>query len=69
MLTKTRVIRHFGSVAKVAQFFGIHVQAVYQWETYVPRERELELIIGLPQVFGTPEQRGLAPNDEGKAVA
>ncbi len=54
MILTSRVIKHFGSVAKVAEFFGIYVQAVYQWGKNVPRERELELMLRLPSEFGAP---------------
>lgn len=54
MIPTSSVIEHFGSVAKVAEFFDIYVQAVYQWGQYVPRERELELMLRLPAKFGAP---------------
>jgi hypothetical protein len=54
VILTSRVIKHFGSVAKVAEFFGIYVQAVYQWGKHVPRERELELMLRLPSQFGAP---------------
>lgn len=53
MITKTKVIEYFGTVAKVAEFFGIAPQAVYQWpDEGIPRERELELLLRLPDEFG-----------------
>ncbi len=52
MITKTSLIQHFGSVAKAAEFFDITAQAVHQWpEEKIPRERELELMVRLPDVF------------------
>lgn len=51
MIQTTRVIKHFGSVAQVADFFGIRVSAVYQWGEYVPHARELELMLRLPDEF------------------
>lgn len=55
MIPKTRVLKHFGSVAKVAEFFDITEQAVYLWkEQGIPRERELELMLRLPADFGAP---------------
>ncbi len=66
MISTSRVIRHFGSVNDTANFFGITDKAVYLWKkkTHIPRERELELKLELPQFFGTPEQRGLAAGEE-----
>lgn len=52
MIEKSKVIEHFGSVAKVADFFDIEPQAVYQWAESIPRERQLELMVRLPDVFG-----------------
>lgn len=52
MVSKSRVIEHFGSVAKAAEFFDISVQAVYDWrEEAIPRERELELMVRKPADF------------------
>lgn len=52
MIAKAKVMEHFGSAKKVAEFFDIEVQAVYQWpEKQIPRERELELLLKLPNVF------------------
>jgi hypothetical protein len=62
MISKARVIEHFGSVAEVAKFFDIEVQAVYQWkDEAIPRERELELMVRLPADFG--------PNTSPKSAA
>jgi hypothetical protein len=56
MVSKKRVLKHFGSVGAVAQFFGITDKAVYQWpDAAIPRERELELMLRLPADFGTPQ--------------
>ena len=53
MLSKKRVIDHFGSPQEVARFFGITDKAVYQWpDKAIPRERELELMLRKPDVFG-----------------
>lgn len=52
MITKERVVEHFGSVAAVAEFFGIEVQAVYQWGPVIPELREAQLLLRLPDVFG-----------------
>ena len=52
MITKERVIQHFGSVSAVAEFFDIEVQAVYQWDDVVPELRETQLLLRLPDVFG-----------------
>lgn len=47
------VVKHFGSVEKAAEFFQISRQAIYQWgDGPVPRERALELMVRLPEVFG-----------------
>lgn len=51
MITKERVIQHFGSVAAVAEFFGIEVQAVYQWDEEIPELREAQLRLRLPRVL------------------
>lgn len=56
MLSKERVIKHFGSTAKVAEFFGITDKAVYQWPEHIPRERELELMLRLSAEFGAPSK-------------
>lgn len=46
------VIEHFGTVDKVAEFFNISRQAVYQWgDGPIPRERALELMVRLPERF------------------
>lgn len=58
MITKAKVIEHFGSALKVAEFFDIAVQAVYQWPESIPRERELELLLELPEVFGATSAQG-----------
>lgn len=56
-----KVLDHFGSVEKVAEFFGITVQAVYQWsDASIPRERELELLLRLPNAFNSDEVVGLS---------
>ncbi len=52
MITKNKVIQHFGSVTEVAEFFGIEVQAVYQWGDEIPELREAQLLLRLPGVFG-----------------
>jgi uncharacterized protein involved in tolerance to divalent cations len=52
MITKSQVLKHFGSVAKTAEFFGIEPSAVYQWKEKIPRERELELMLRKPADFG-----------------
>jgi hypothetical protein len=58
MLSKERVLKHFGSVSAIAQFFGISDKAVYQWDDgAIPRERELELMLRLPAEFAAPESR------------
>jgi hypothetical protein len=57
MLSRKRVVAQFGSVSAVAKFFGIARAAVYQWDEDgkgIPRERELELMLRLPHVFGAP---------------
>ena len=47
------VIEHFGTVDKVAEFFNISRQAVYEWgDGPIPRERALELMVRLPDKFG-----------------
>lgn len=51
MIKKSTVIKHFGSVAAAAEFFSCHVSAIYQWGTNIPRERELELMVRLPEQF------------------
>lgn len=52
MLKTQTVLDHFdGSYRKVAEFFDIQVQAVYQWKEHVPRERELELMLRIPEKF------------------
>jgi hypothetical protein len=54
MLTPQAVIKHFGSVKAVAEHFNIEPSAVYQWthKKKVPRVRELELAMQMPEVFG-----------------
>lgn len=54
VITTSSVIKHFGSVAKVAEFFDIRVSAVYQWGRHIPRVRELELVIRKPSDFAAP---------------
>ena len=57
MLSRKSVVDHFGSVAATAAFFDIKPSAVYQWDEDgkgIPRERELELMLRLPHVFGAP---------------
>lgn len=56
MITTSQAIEHFGSVAKVAEFFDIRTSAVYQWieKGRLPRERELELMLRLPEKFAAP---------------
>jgi hypothetical protein len=53
-MKKSDVLEHFGgSVAKAAEFFNIEPQAIYQWkEDSIPRERELELMVRIPEKFG-----------------
>lgn len=59
MVTKAQVLKHFGSVAKAAEFFGIDPQAIYQWkDDSIPRQRELELMVRLPADF--PPERDAA---------
>jgi hypothetical protein len=55
MITKSSVVDHFGSVAKAAEFFDITAQAVHQWPEKIPRERELELMVRLPETFSPPK--------------
>lgn len=51
------VVEHFGGVEKVAEFFSITRQAVYQWGNGpIPRERALELMVRLPEKFGQQAQ-------------
>jgi hypothetical protein len=47
-----RVLDHFGSPQGVARFFQIKDKAVYQWGRTIPIQRELELMLKLPDVFG-----------------
>ncbi len=57
----SKVIEHFGSVEKVAEFFSITRQAVYQWgDGPIPRERALELMVRLPIEFGPANSRHAA---------
>lgn len=59
-----RVLEHFGSVERVAEFFEITRQAVYQWgDGPIPRERALELMVRIPEKFAAP-----AP-EQGRAAA
>lgn len=52
-ISAPEVVKHFGSVEKAAEFFQISRQAIYQWgDGPIPRERALELIVRLPNVFG-----------------
>ena len=58
VITKSQVLKHFGSAIKAGEFFGITDKAVYQWDdTGIPRERELELMLRLPEKFGAPQAR------------
>lgn len=53
-ITAAKVKEHFGSADKTAEFFGITRQAVYLWgDGPIPRERALELMVRLPDVFGS----------------
>jgi hypothetical protein len=55
MISKARVLEHFGSAAAAAEFFEVTDKAIYQWDEKgqgIPRERELELMLRLPHVFG-----------------
>lgn len=55
------VVEHFGGVEKVAEFFGITRQAVYQWgDGPIPRERALELMVRIPERFGQSSSRAAA---------
>lgn len=57
MISKEKVLSHFETVEAVAEFFDISVQAVYQWpDEAIPRERELELLLKVPGVFGAADQ-------------
>lgn len=56
MISPAKVIKHFGSVKATADFFHVHPSAVYQWEMKLPRERELELMLRLPEVFPPSKQ-------------
>jgi hypothetical protein len=63
MISRQAVVDHFGSVAAVAEFFGIYASAVYQWDEDgkgIPRERELELMLRLPEKFGAPIKEKVA---------
>lgn len=53
MITRAQVVQYFKTIEAVADFFGISVQAVYQWpeDGAIPRERELELMLALPKKF------------------
>ena len=62
-MRKAEVLKHFGSVAKAAEFFGIEPQAIYQWkDDAIPRERELELMVRIPEKF-----RLYPPTEEARA--
>jgi hypothetical protein len=63
MIRTDRVLKHFGSVSQVADFFGIGASAVYQWGKYVPRERELELMLRKPDDFGVPAPKAEQPQE------
>lgn len=57
MISKKRVLDHFGSASEVARFFGITDKAIYQWDDKaIPRERELELMLRIPETFGVQRQ-------------
>ena len=60
MIATKDVIKHFESVAAVAAFFDIEVQAVYQWQRHVPELRELQLRQRLPGVFQIDRERSAA---------
>lgn len=51
VITKAAVLKHFGSRQAVAEFFGVHLSAVDQWKTYIPRSRAIELSHKIPDVF------------------
>ncbi len=51
MIATQSVIDHFGSVKKVAEFFDIEVTAVYQWGKHIPKRREYELNLRMPETF------------------
>jgi hypothetical protein len=51
MIEKSRVIEHFGSVEKTAEFFRIRESAVYQWKAKIPKGRALELMLRKPEHF------------------
>lgn len=44
-MTKTEVLKHFGTPKKVANALGITVQAFYQWPETVPHGRACEIEI------------------------
>lgn len=60
MITYSQVIGHFESVKATADFFNIEPSAVYQWKDRkrqaIPRERELELMLRLPEKFKNGQQ-------------
>lgn len=59
MITRQQAVAHFQTVEGVAEFFGISVQAVYQWPEgeAIPRERELELLLAFPKKFQFPHRK------------
>ena len=61
MITRNQVIKHFGTVAKAAEFFRLTKQAVYQWpeRAAIPRERELELMVRVPEKFGLSRRKAV----------
>lgn len=55
------VVKHFGTREAAARFFGISRQAVYQWgDGNIPRERALELMVRIPDVFGASAAKAAA---------
>lgn len=59
MITPQQVVEHFGTVAKTAVFFKVTPQAVYLWieNGKLPRERELELMLHVPEKFMSAKDR------------
>jgi hypothetical protein len=52
-ITRQQVLDHFKTAQAVADFFDMTRQAFYDWgDGPIPRERDLELQLRLPRVFG-----------------
>lgn len=42
-MTKQEAIDLFGSARKLAEFLGLSVQAIHQWDDEIPKLREYEI--------------------------